>query len=395
MTDLKDKGKTKIDFVPTLIKGPSKPDWLDAVHERARMKYSFWKARPREHVQTREELRAFTQAQHVIHQAANRLYELMHTSGSTGTPACVLLGPDENQAYAEAGHALFMNAGVGLEQLRVARLDRGQTHMGDQLLALSRMNVSAILSNAGYLTDLAQSYPALCANLRLRLVTSTGEAFDSREQKAETRERFGCRLLEVYSSRECGYIAWECEHGYMWVDSPRVYVEQHEDELLITTRRSNLTPVLRYQIGDVGEVRHDVPCSCGHARGATQWISGLEGRKLPKGPQGEDTLKLVKLIRQYATQRAVRLEWFHVDLFSQRPDIARVIYTSPDQGENWDHAAERALRCAVLRWRGTFLHLPGNVLIERVSSPLVLANGKRLPVVSLDRVDIAPALASE
>ena len=97
----------------------------------------------------------------------------------------------------------------------------------------------------------------------------------------------GIKCFSNYSSGEIGPIAYECSSfsGNFHVAHSNVIIEEDPNvsttfegitvhRLLITALHSHATPIIRYDIGDFGNVSQN--CPCGH-RGVT--ISNIYGRK--------------------------------------------------------------------------------------------------------------------
>ena len=118
----------------------------------------------------------------------------------------------------------------------------------------------------------------------------------------ETTRRLGSPVINYYSSSETGPIAWEClgRPGHFHVLLPDVWVESLMGELVVTRLRPSLVPLLRYRMGDAGQVAFD-ECDCGY-RGLT--ISGFSGRRACEfvGPDGDrvDAWKLARLFKHRA-----------------------------------------------------------------------------------------------
>jgi phenylacetate-CoA ligase len=87
------------------------------------------------------------------------------------------------------------------------------------------------------------------------------------------QESFNVPLRDFYGSREMASISAECEHGRRHINS-RYIVEAFDEDrqqvlpegqcgyLLITDLFNNVTPLIRYQIGDLGAVEW-CECDCG------------------------------------------------------------------------------------------------------------------------------------
>jgi phenylacetate-CoA ligase len=132
--------------------------------------------------------------------------------------------------------------------------------------------------------------------------------FLSPEVRNTVSRRFDVPVVNYYASTETGPIAWECLEGAgrFHVLLPHVWVESIEGELLVTRLRPSPFLLLRYRIGDRGEVFRD-DCDCGY-RGLT--ITNFGGRCTTRflTPDGQtvDPWKLAYLFK-YQPVRSFRL----------------------------------------------------------------------------------------
>lgn len=96
-------------------------------------------------------------------------------------------------------------------------------------------------------------------------VYSTAEVLDARQREL-MKQAFGCKVFNQYGSREIPNIACECRHGNQHVFTDMVYLESvkldNEDRLIITSLTNRLMPFIRYDIGDLGQLKEG-ECGCG------------------------------------------------------------------------------------------------------------------------------------
>ena len=85
---------------------------------------------------------------------------------------------------------------------------------------------------------------------------------------------FGVPCAVMYGAKEVNTIALMCPHGHLHVLTDNVYVEIHQGELLLTSLKNTVFPIIRYAIGDNVELE-SVNCSCG---GAELCIKNIFGR---------------------------------------------------------------------------------------------------------------------
>lgn len=101
---------------------------------------------------------------------------------------------------------------------------------------------------------------------KLRAVLTVGTALGE-SVRAEARARLGCEVFNMYASTELGYAALSCPHSGGWLHSDGAghIIEQAADGGLVCTDLDNaLTPLLRYDTGDLGELA-ERGCLCGRA----------------------------------------------------------------------------------------------------------------------------------
>ena len=141
----------------------------------------------------------------------------------------------------------------------------------DEMLPELRAFAPAVLYGfPGYLLHLGR---AAAGSLRPRLVFTSGEMLDELTRSG-LEEAFGARVLDVYGCTEVKEIAWECprREGYH-VNADWLLLEVQpagpgdggrRGTLLVTCLYNRAMPLLRYEIGDTGEM---VEGACGCGRG--------------------------------------------------------------------------------------------------------------------------------
>lgn len=122
------------------------------------------------------------------------------------------------------------------------------------------------------------------SDLRLNAVIVTGEMIFP-QQVQMIREAFKTIVCNEYGCTEVGVIAMECPSGSMHLMCENLFVEfinnghrakpGEEGEIVITELYGNLIPLVRYKVGDIGELG-GTSCACG--RGLPILLR-LKGRK--------------------------------------------------------------------------------------------------------------------
>ncbi len=139
----------------------------------------------------------------------------------------------------------------------------------DEVLPELRAFAPAVLYGLpGYLLHLGR---AAAGSLRPRLVFTSGEMLDELTRSG-IEEAFGAGVLDIYGCTEVKEIAWECprREGYH-VNADWLLLEVQptgpgdggrQGTLLVTCLYNRAMPLLRYEIGDTGEMLERA-CSCG------------------------------------------------------------------------------------------------------------------------------------
>ncbi|HET6466983.1 MAG TPA: hypothetical protein VFG43_01270 [Geminicoccaceae bacterium] len=208
---------------------------------------------------------------------------------------------------------------------------------------------------------------------RPRALITTGETLGA-SLRGFLQASFAAPVFDVYGAVETGTIAWECRaHRGLHVADDTVLLEllpsQHGDvrRIVLTSLENRGMPLIRYDIGDLGEPLDEAPCPCGSRFGR---IGHVEGRlvdclRLPDG-------RLVPPNRlEHAVRRIEGIERFQV--VQERPDAVLVRLQGRGDAPATE-AAERAVAGLVgeevrvrARWEASLDPPPGQKfrLVER------------------------------
>jgi len=118
----------------------------------------------------------------------------------------------------------------------------------------------------------------------LRQVRSFGEAV-TEQGRRYVREKWGVPLVDMYTTRESGYVALECPQGGYHIQSEGVYVEILDEDgvpcrtgetgrVVVTPLHNFAFPLIRYDLQDFAEV--GAPCACGRGLPVLIRIHGRE-----------------------------------------------------------------------------------------------------------------------
>ena len=174
--------------------------------------------------------------------------------------------------------------------------------------------------------------PAVLPNLRE--IWTISESLDANVRRF-VEDVWQLRVVDTYSSRECGYLAIQCPMSdHYHVQSESVLIEVLDDtgrpaepgkvgRVVISTLHNFATPLLRYEIGDYAEV--GAPCACGRGLPTLSRILGRQRNMLtlPDGEKrwprcGYDQFMDIVPVRQLRLiQRS--LQTIDAELVSERP----------------------------------------------------------------------------
>jgi len=160
---------------------------------------------------------------------------------------------------------------------------------------LARQDPDYLLSHPSILARLADATRQAGLRLpRLRQAIAIAETLRP-EHRAAVEAAWGVPVADVYSTRECGYLALQCpDHPHYHVQSEGLRVEVVREDgtpcgpgetgrVLVTPLHNLAMPLIRYDIGDAAEVGH--PCPCGRGLPVLSRILGRRQNmlRLPDG----------------------------------------------------------------------------------------------------------------
>jgi phenylacetate-CoA ligase len=243
------------------------------------------------------------------------------STGSTGTPVKVYVCPENGYYNVIRNLAQYFINNLSLDEDRVqifpanslAKLEKQSLAVelagswagplskifrnGSAKKIIHQYNDAALIAELrkyrfGYLVCANRYVDILMKNGGLDLIKELGIKLwihlnDFRDPEiVDALSSIGVRSLSNYSAAEVGRIAYECSkyRGHFHVAHTNVMVECDDQltasfndksvgRLLITHLHSYATPIIRYDVGDFGQLEQQ--CRCGH-NGAT--ISNLFGR---------------------------------------------------------------------------------------------------------------------
>lgn len=221
---------------------------------------------------------------------------LWHRRDLSGTLAAIRESGPGKAAYPEGDTAggWGVSSAALFETGRMVSLNV-TTPPAQQLDWLARRNPDYLLSHPSVLARLAAASMEAGLRLpRLRQVIAISETLRP-EARATIEAAWGVPVVDVYSSRECGYLALQCPgHPHLHVQSEGLRLEVVHDSgrpcrpgevgrVLVTPLHNLAMPLIRYDIGDFAEV--GPPCPCGRGLPVLKRILGRRQNmlRLPGG----------------------------------------------------------------------------------------------------------------
>ena len=135
------------------------------------------------------------------------------------------------------------------------------------------------------------------ANNRPEVIIYTSE-YLSAVRREMIGEVFNCPVVSEYGSVECGIHSYQCRSGqnhfsdetlfYEVIDSQGHPITDGRGTLLLTHLRENAAPIIRYQIGDIVNIKNGgkYECECGVKLSVLNEIRGREN-DLIRSPSGD------------------------------------------------------------------------------------------------------------
>lgn len=165
-------------------------------------------------------------------------------------------GPATAQLFA-TGPAYSLNSSVDIDT---------------QLAWLKEKKPSYLITYPSLIKALAQKNLVTSDPIHFDGVTTIGEVL-SRDVRELVHQAFGCKISDLYSCQELGYLAIQCpKHDHYHVQSETAIVEILDDDnnpcppgemgrIIVTPLRNYVMPLLRYEVGDYAIAGGT--CDCG------------------------------------------------------------------------------------------------------------------------------------
>lgn len=160
------------------------------------------------------------------------------------------------------------SAQCAMEELETSIFPLGTVDTDTELKALLDIiidnKIKILITTPSFLSFILRVAKKHRLNLDISKVFTSGEITCNHLRKT-AKEIIGATIYSCYASSE-GFIGIECEeHNGYHFDPMHVILEvydngQSKNTLLLTVKDSILVPIIRYEIGDLGQIYKNCPC---------------------------------------------------------------------------------------------------------------------------------------
>ena len=251
----------------------------------------------------------------------------------------------------------------------------------DIIAALKKTRPQLLVCYPSHLKQIEQNLTdADLSELSLRAISVNSE-MSSQAERDLLAKRFGCPVLDEYSSEELTRIAAQCRHGTYHVFEDINYLEAIPDKaradgvdpLIGTNLHNYAMPMIRYEQNDLGAIG-ETSCACGWKFRA---LTSLQGRKndsfvLPSGREVSSGFLLdatYEILLKYRTE---------VRDFCLIQETANRIVLEVVPGSGWNTAVSEAISARF----ATFFESGVTFEISEVAECTKTRSGKRNPIIS-------------
>lgn len=298
-------------------------------------------------------------------------YTARLSGGSTGQPTVVYAPPLSNAASLAAREVCQGWYGIqpGDRQIRLwgRRLDSARWRSGVKDFLLNRIRLDSLALEydrieetvgrirrfgSDYIYGYASMIDLLVRRVAdrdgahpfqgLKATISTSETLLP-GQRARLERVLGCPVVNEYGCSEVDIIAFECPAGGYHVIAANVLVEvkrfgnepEGYGQVVVTDLRNTMTPVIRYQLGDLARMR-STACSCGRGWPCLDGILGRSQGQYIKTPAGRVVhSQFLVYVLEELVLNGMPLGRFKI---VQKEDYGLVIRVSPRGSEPLDAA---------------------------------------------------------
>lgn len=146
---------------------------------------------------------------------------------------------------------------IGSTLLPVGRPDV-MNNMPSLLDAMARFNANALVGSPTGIIQLAQAAEELDVDLDITKIVFVGESFHMSKREFVQRLWPNAQFYSVYGATELGFAAVSTpsmvSHRHLILSDWFFFEQTDTGELLVTDLKTPVVPIIRYRIGDVGEI---------------------------------------------------------------------------------------------------------------------------------------------
>lgn len=324
---------------------------------------------------------------------------ISRSSGSSGTPMDIAYDAEAMSIYALAGLRLY---GMGFRYLPWHRQLYIYTSpyplnsmfglypmtfvptlaaVPDIIAAMRKVRPDLLVCYPSHLRQIADEMTDADFTAIRLLAISVNSEMSTQTERDYLADKFGCPVLDEYSSEELTRIAAQCRCGTYHVFEDINYMEDTSDPLrhdaagsLVGTNLHNFAmPMIRYEQNDFGEIR-EATCDCGWNFRA---LTRLEGRRNDSFllPSGRTLSSGFLLDATYEILLTYRREVKDFCLIQTAPDKVTLEIVA---GGGWDATLGERISARLNSLLG-----PGvEVKVEVVFACTKTKSGKRNPIIS-------------
>ena len=201
-------------------------------------------------------------------------------------------------------------------------------------------NPAYLLGHASQLIELAAETRRRAIRFAgLRQVRTFAEMLPA-EAREFLRETLGAQVVDMYTTRECGYLALQCpEQDHLHVQEGVILEILRDDGspceagetglVVVTTLHNFAMPLIRYVVGDYAEV--GPPCSCGRGLPVLKQVNGRV-RNMLLLPSGKKVWPILGFYRDTLPVRQRQVIQKSLEEVELRLVVARPL-TGPEEEE--------------------------------------------------------------
>ena len=221
----------------------------------------------------------------LIWNAINLREHLWHGRAIDSTMTSIRWRPD-SVGMAPKG-VIFEDWGMPINQFyksSAAYYLNSSSNVSDQIVWLEKIRPEYLMTHPSNMQAILEECDRQSKSLSfIREIRTVGESV-STAQRQMVEQEMGIKIVDFYSSQELGYIALQCpDHSHYHVQSESLIVEVLREDgsscdpfesgkIVVTSLRNFATPLIRYEVGDYGELGE--PCRCGRGLPVLARING-------------------------------------------------------------------------------------------------------------------------